>query len=363
MKAAPHIDYKALYQQGVAHGKEQQELIGLLQDGLTKCIKEQQRLGQSVSSLQKVLIIKEELIEAGQNIIVSHEQTIHNLGLKISQQESIITSQTKIIVEQQKELAQNKKDLSSLAMIKHELKLLKKKIHGRRSEKHYPSAAVREQNAKPSEQLTLNMEVDAVAVCSIKNTKWIPAHLEVIKQVTEKKPHPGRHNWPKGLRQEITISDLANKPEGSIFLRYEDTIQLACTDMEFYLKVNRRYIYMAPTLKKGTFKQLIAPLPAHPIAKCKADISILVKLIIDKFIYHLPTWRQQQRFKQYGIDLKYNTLCNWINQIADVLEPLYTTLLREVKISGYIMMDETTYRVSDNESKREKIPYRLPVGL
>ena len=353
MKAAPHIDYKALYQQGVADGNRQEKVISILRDDVIKCVKEQQRLGQAVSSLQKTLVKKETLIADGQNCIASHEHTINTLVLKISQQESIITSQTTLIVEQQKEISQNKKDLSSLAMIKHELKLLKKMIHGRRSEKHYPSEAVTEQNAKGSEQLTLNMDVDAIGTCSIKN-KWVPAHLEVIKKVTDRKPHPGRHDWPEGLRREITISDIANKPEGYLFLRYEDTIQLACTDMEFFLKVNRRYIYMARAAEEGTFKQLIAPLPSHPINKCKADISILVRLIIDKFIYHLPAWRQQQRFTQYGIELKYNTLCNWINRIGDVLEPLYTALLRELKISGYLMMDETTYRVLDNEKVKGK---------
>lgn len=354
MKAAPHIDYKALYQQGVAHGNQQAKVISLLRDDVTKCVKEQQQLGQAVSSLQKTLVKKEALIVGQQNLIASHEHTIHTLVLKISQQESIIVSQTTLIVEQQKEISQNKKDLSRMAMVKHELKLLKKMIHGRKSEKHYPSAAVSEQNAKASEQLRLNMEVDAVAICSIKNTKWVPARLELIKKTTGKKPHPGRHDWPQGLRQEIIISDPANKPEGYIFVRFEDTIQLACTDMEFYLKVNRRYIYMAPAAAEGTFKQLIAPLASHPIPRCKADISIMVKLIIDKFIYHLPTWRQQQRFKQYGIELKYNTLCNWINRIADVLEPLYTALLRELKISGYLMMDETTYRVLANEKVKGK---------
>lgn len=197
------------------------------------------------------------------------------------------------------------------------------------------------------------MEVDAVAIRCVKNTKLIPEHVRLTTEIFNKKPHPGRHSLPDGLEEELIIIDPQDKPAGSIFLRYEDTRQLACTDMRFYIKVLRRYIYMAPSTQEGTFKQVIAPLPVHPIPKCKADISILVKLIIDKFIYHLPTWRQQQRFKQYGIELEYNTLSNWINRIADVLEPLYTALLKELTISGYLMMDET-YRVLDNEKVKGK---------
>jgi len=354
MKAAPHIDYKALYEQGLQHDKQQRKVIALLQDDVSKCIIEQQRLGRVVSSIQKELIQKEHQIAEQHAMITAQELTLHSQSVKILQQESIITSQNKLVEEQKRELGQNRKDLTSLALVKHELKVLKKMIYGRRSEKHYPSAVVTEQNAKAGEQLTMNMEVDALATCHIKSSRLIPAYIRLVKEVTEKKPHPGRHDWPEGLREELVILEPADKSEGSVFLRFEDTRQLACTNTEFYLKVYRRYIYMAPTKEEGTCKQLIAPLPAHPIAKCKADSSVLVKLIIDKFIYHLPVWRQQQRFKQYGIDLQYNTLCHWVNRIGDVLEPLYLLLLRELIISKYLMMDETTYRVLDNEKVKGK---------
>jgi transposase len=354
MKAAPHIDYKALHSRSQQRMREQEKMIALLTSNVTKCIKEQQRLMQVVSSQQQALLHKEALIEAGQTVIASHEQTIHSQSEKISQQERVITSLDQLVLQQQTELLQNKKDLSKIPLLKHELRLLRKLIHGRRSEKHYSSTDTTVQTTKPGEQLSFNMEVDQVAIGQIKNTKLIPAHIKLTTEVVASKPHPGRHDLPAGLDEEITIMDPDDRPAGSIFLRYEDTRQLACTDMKFYIKVLRRAVYMAPATEEGCFKQLIAPLPVHPIAKSKADISILVKLIIDKFIYHLPTWRQQQRFKQYGIELKYNTLSNWINRIADVLEPLYTLLLRELKISGYLMMDETTYRVLDNEKVKGK---------
>lgn len=354
MKAASHIDYEALYEQGLQHISRQHKVIALLKQDVSKSIEQQQRLGHLASSLQKVLIQKEQHIAQQHTIITAHQQTILGQLEKLQQQQSIILEQNELIGLQKKELEQNKKDLSSLALVKHELKVLKKMIHGRRSEKHYPAEAVSEQHAKAGQQLALNMEVDSVALSSTGDTTLIAAHIRLTKQVKEKKPHPGRHGWPEGLREELILLDPADKPEGSSFLRFEDTRQLACRDMEFYIKVYRRSIYMAPANEPETSKQLIALLPAHPIAKCKADISVLVKLVIDKFIYHLPAWRQQQRFKQYGIELQYNTLCHWINRIGDVLEPLYSLLLRELIISRYLMMDETTYRVLDSEKGKGK---------
>ena len=43
MKAAPHINYKALYKQSLQHGRQQGKVIALLQDDVSKCIKEQLR--------------------------------------------------------------------------------------------------------------------------------------------------------------------------------------------------------------------------------------------------------------------------------------------------------------------------------
>ena len=353
MKGAPNIDYKALYEQSLRHDKEQQKRIASLQDDITKTIEQQQLLGQAVSLMQKTLIEKEAVIQEQKITIDAHLQMIHDQVLKMTQQEQLITSLDHLVAAQQKELMQQKKDLSHLAMVKHELKVLKKMIHGRRSEKHYAKDAT-EQTARPGEQLALPMEVDQVGLRCIKNEKLIEQHTRRTTEVILKKPHPGRHDFPKGMEEVLIILDRPDRPAGSVLLRFEDTRQLACTDMRFYIKVYRRYFYMAPTDDEFTFKQLVAPLPAHPIAKCKADVSVLVKLIIDKFIYHLPTWRQQARFKQYGIELKYNTLCNWINRIGDVLKPLYTALLQELIISGYLMMDETTYRVLDNEKQKGK---------
>src|SRR6185437_5844662 len=84
------------------------------------------------------------------------------------------------------------------------------------------------------------------------------------------------------------------------------------------------------------------------------DISVLVLLTIDKYLYHLPVWRQQQRLRQYGIDLPYSTLCSLVNRTCEVLQPLWNLLLKEIMVSGIMNMDETTYRVLDNTKKKGK---------
>ena len=131
--------------------------------------------------------------------------------------------------------------------------------------------------------------------------------------------------------------DTPDKPANARCIGHVDQRLLACDPMRWYIKVNRRLVYMVPRDEDNlNHKQLIAPLPAHPIAKCKVDISILVLLTIEKFLYHLPVWRQQQRLRQYDIALPYSTLCYRVNRTCEALEPLWHQLLKEIIQSGLV---------------------------
>ncbi|WP_419629175.1 IS66 family transposase [Thiolapillus sp.] len=43
-----------------------------------------------------------------------------------------------------------------------------------------------------------------------------------------------------------------------------------------------------------------------------ADVSVLAGLLVDKFVYHLPLYRQHQRMKDAGITVARSTLTQWV---------------------------------------------------
>ena len=353
MKFTPHIDYRALCEQSLKDLGDRDLMIALLQKNSTRLVEQHYQLGLLAGELSEKINDRDRHIAKQDVIICLQNKTINSQDERNAQQEKIISDQNNLIQSQQVSLGKNIREIASLKMAKYELKMYKKLVHGRKSEKFHGSI-----NAngplKAGDQLRFDMEVDAIAVCHIHNAKRIAAHTRYNKTITDKMPHPGRNEWPKDLPREVITLEPKNIPEGAKFLRYDEQIQLACRQMKFFLQVFRRAIYMAEAEEPGTFKQLIAPLPPHPIPRCKADISLLVSLAIDKYLYHLPTNRQQARFKQFGVDLKYSTLTNWLNRIPDVLEPLYEVLMKELIVSGYIMMDETTYRVLDDQKQTGK---------
>jgi transposase len=62
--------------------------------------------------------------------------------------------------------------------------------------------------------------------------------------------------------------------------------------------------------------------PAQPIEKSTAGASVLAQVIVAKFADHLPLHRQAKMFARHGVELPDQTLCGWMAQCAQLLEPL-----------------------------------------
>jgi hypothetical protein len=95
-----------------------------------------------------------------------------------------------------------------------------------------------------------------------------------------------------------------------------------------------------------------APAPILPPAKSYAGASVLAELMINKYINHLPFYRQIQMFQQSGMKLAASTVNDWFRSTADLLRPLYYCLSEMVLSSDYIQADETTLPVVNEEKHK-----------
>jgi transposase len=92
-----------------------------------------------------------------------------------------------------------------------------------------------------------------------------------------------------------------------------------------------------------------APKPAQPIEKSTAGASVLAQVIVSKYADHLPLHRQAKMFARHGVELPDQTLCDWMAQCAQLLEPLYERLKRHVLHSKVVGTDDTPVRVLDRK--------------
>ena len=112
------------------------------------------------------------------------------------------------------------------------------------------------------------------------------------------------------------------------------------------------------TAPKGMSGVLIAPMPLLPIYKGVAGASLLSEILLQKYEYHMPYYRQ---IKQYGHlsmkGLTESTVDGWFKQTMELLRPLYEALKSEVMKAGYVQADETTTPVINRESHKAAKEY------
>jgi len=104
-----------------------------------------------------------------------------------------------------------------------------------------------------------------------------------------------------------------------------------------------------------------APAEIGVLERSLADVSLLVGLLIDKFRYHIPLYRQHQRMQAAGIQLARSTLTDWAHRSIDLLRPIYDAQLASILTSRVLAMDETPIKAGRSGQGKMKQGYYWPV--
>ena len=90
-------------------------------------------------------------------------------------------------------------------------------------------------------------------------------------------------------------------------------------------------------------KLLRPELPSRPIDRGMPGVDLLNCIVIGKYLYHLPHYRQATRtLKDAGFNLSKQTLWDWTRKTAELLEPLWELMHRRQLEAAYLAADETT---------------------
>ena len=81
---------------------------------------------------------------------------------------------------------------------------------------------------------------------------------------------------------------------------------------------------------------------------------MVAHVLVCKYAWHLPLYRQSQMLLAQGIDIKRAVLAFWVGYAAAELEPLWRRLRELVLTAGKIAVDETTAPVLDPGRGRTK---------
>lgn len=223
--------------------------------------------------------------------------------------------------------------------LQHEVAQLKKMIFGSRQERFIPA----ENN--PS-QLLLDIQAEQVGQCSIINAKKISYTLTTT-QVTETKVHPGRMKLPEHLERREIVIEPAEDTSLCKRIGEEVTEELEYEPGNLYVNKIVRPKYARPD--NGGIAT--ASMTERPLPKAIAGAGLLAQIVIDKYVDHLPLYRQMERFKREGMIIPYSTITDWVSGTCKLIEPLYEALKKLVLQSDYVHADESPIKVLDKDKK------------
>jgi transposase len=169
---------------------------------------------------------------------------------------------------------------------------------------------------------------------------------------TKKRGH--RKALPLDLEREELIIEL---PESERFaedgtplkiIGYETSEKLSYQPSKTKVIVCRRAKYGADS---GDYVKTAPPVPSI-IPKGIATPELLASVVVEKYGYGMPLYRQEYKFNQMGVELTRQTMARWVVKSAEACMPVWNILCDRLLESFYVSCDETHTQVL-NEAGRK----------
>jgi hypothetical protein len=248
-------------------------------------------------------------------------------------------------------------DLSrELAAAQHQIAWFKRQIFGQKSERRIIDSA--------DGQMSLGEAItqDQPAAPPPLPERPVAAHT---RRSTAKKPDTGDDSLPffDDSRVPVEVIELVAPeaeglaPEDFEIIGHKDSYRLAQRPGSYVVLKYRR-----PVIKIKATQVIACPVaPIGVIEGSRADVSFVAGLLIDKFAYHLPFYRQHQRLTDGGITVSRP----WLTQIGQqgiaLLEPIYEAQFASIRASRVKAMDETPIKAGRAGPGKLKAAYFWPV--
>jgi transposase len=161
--------------------------------------------------------------------------------------------------------------------------------------------------------------------------------------------HKGRIGFPDHLPRVDNVIMPKEDVSGMKKIGEEVTERLDCEPGKLFVTRIIRPKYA----KKNNDGVVIADLPSSPIEKGKVGASVLALIIIQKYVDHLPLYRQIEMFKRMGMEIPSSTMSDWVKLAGELIAPLYEALVKKILKSEYLQADETRIQVLDRDKKKK----------
>jgi len=174
----------------------------------------------------------------------------------------------------------------------------------------------------------------------------VPAH-------TRKKR--GRKPIDEGLPRVEIVHDIADEEKqcacGHELLKIGEEIseRVAVIPEQMWVERHIRYKYACRECEGSADEQKpavrVAPAPPSMIPGSITTAGLLAFILVNKFVDHLPFYRQEKRFERIGFAISRQDMSNWTIAVAKRIAPLIGLFRDQIRAGPVVQMDETPVQV------------------
>ncbi len=257
----------------------------------------------------------------------------------IAQKDSLILEITAQKDAQIGELTRKLESLQrQMATLQHQMEQMLRRLYGRKSEQLNPN----------------QLMFDSIILESLEqNAQQTPPAADVPVQTEVVKPrkasqHHGRVPIPEHLERVEILIDIPEEQkictetgEPLKVISVEVSEKLEYRPGRLIVNVYKRPQYALPESADSFGGVIAAPMPDHPISKCKADVGLISHLIVSKFADHLPLYRQDDIFEREGVTIPRATQSSWLMQTYESIKVLEEVFRQAVLEEGVAFTDDS----------------------
>ncbi len=212
-------------------------------------------------------------------------------------------SHTELVEVVTKQSSLLERQASEIVELKAQLKWFQNQIFGRKSERRLAGDS-------KYVQLTLG---------SLLEEETPPTPTETVKEYQRRiKPEKLSESSEdeSGLRfsSDVPVKTIPLKPEEVADLKEGEDYEVIGEKVTHRLAQRpASYVvlkYVRPVVKLKSDKVVSHPAPSGVFDRSFADVSLVAGILVDKFQYHLPLYRQHQRLAAGGVTISRQTLTN-----------------------------------------------------
>jgi len=242
-----------------------------------------------------------------------------------------------------------------LESAKHQIEWFKRQLFGEKSERRLPQEA--------STQMSLGEVIEAGESRSTPAGKPVAGYTRSVTRKQSQEAVGESVAFFDETRVPVEVIEVPApeaqglSPEQYEVISYKESLRLAQRPGSYVVLKYRRAVIKL----KDSATLSCAPAPVGVIEGSRADVSFIAGMLMDKFTYHMPFYRQHQRAGDAGLKLSRP----WFTQIAqlaiELLAPVYEAQFASVRGSRIKAMDETPIKAGRAGPGKMKAAYFWPV--